>query len=1267
MKASFLRALVRHAALALAALALPAAAAVHEDDWFRVETPDKMTPGSGFQVKVTLKKDLGADENVSVAMHRFKPDGAWRDTGEWRPPQTIKKGETKVYAFTAKWAEDVGYFGPLVFSAPNGDWNKATHKIFCGKIVWAMTAEQAAEKKKAEEARAARARPPEGITYKKSWIQPRGLFKPGTDEPVKELREGDSFEVVADYYLDPSEYWNDKCHVVAFPCGPWIDNPDGVYEKSSHHVGYEGLGWSFKPVTPGKGTVRFRQTLKRAYRYNSLFYHVRFRGGDDKDFPWTKTCGAPAIARHLDGLDLVADTAGGLFVAGREKPVLDLVAAAGSTAGAPVAITVCALDSDGKLEEVGTAMAAMPTEGATAKVDLSGVVGNRLGCFLAEGRCGDKTVDAFFGVIPDVDKALGGKRAPFGATDLHTELECETAAKLGFSVNRMFTGWGGLVPQRGEYRFDGLSASMDRQLRHGIRPWLMLIGASEWVLPPDVHSPGFEPYPFDEAGWRESIRAISQKFGNRVYGIEWLNEIVPGSKSKDPVADYRRFCEIGAEELHKVNPKAKSILAGGLWPRNFRLDLLGAGIDQCIDVLPIHYGSYEGAKEALADAASGGVKSVWNDESASGISVWRMPGREALERSVLMSRYVMRAWPEQLAAGVDGIIYFGGEANPAGNWKYLLDDHTPRPVAATLAVMSAKLGDARPVGVYYAEPGARVVVFEKPDGSALAVVGSLNGDPSSAPVEVKLIAPAGSTIVRTDHQGNATTLSADGRDVVTVKAGAMPAFYEGLPLGPLAIRCALEIDGQDPVAPKPSVNFVKGADPQLRVSVRNPLRVPVKGGFSIAIGGGDGGRTQPFELAPGASGHFVVDIPPASLPAGPAEAEVRLAWKAGASGDTLRRAFAVDTVDPATLGNLLANGSFEEGKKDWHGGGRVVDLPGGRPGEDGRALSLDHSEGYVQCLQKVPNPAPGRELLYTAWVRTDNMYAGSNLSLYRKDGRGRDYYIPDVFCAPKDSAGAWQFMVKAIGTKPDDTTVQVQPVARGKDGAALYDHVRLTVRDGSDWAAEAYRTARPKAIDGDLSDWDFADPLPLLCGNQIASEGGYKWTPENLSGVAQLAWDADSLYLAVRVRDDVHAAQTGEKTLEGDALQIGLHPANRIPGTENRAIEWHVSAASPGSGSGKHTVFRPAAHAAGLASGQLAKDSSTYEIAVKRAGKDTCYELRIPWTEAGGLRPQPGVRLGLSLRLLDADNGPARGAAAWGRGLAPSWSPGSFGSLVLLP
>ena len=1267
MKHALHRSFLAAALCAAALFAPPAGAGVHEDDWLRVETPDKVKPGSTFEIKVSLKKDLGQNENVSVAVHTFKPDGAWRDTGQWRPPQTFKKGETATYVFAAEFADDLGSFGPLVFTAPNGNWDKQTHVLFCGRISWEMTAEQAEKKKKEEEAAAARRKPPEGITYKKSWLQPRGCFKPGTDEPMAEVHEGESFEIVADYYLDPSEYWNDKCHVVAFGCGPWIDNPDGVHEKGRRHVDYPGLGWGFQAIKPGKGTVRFRQTIQKLYRYNSLFFHIRFRGGDDRDFPWTTTCSAPRLVRPLKGIDLIAPTAGGLFVAGREKPVLDLVAASDAKAGATVAIKVSALDTDGKLEEVGTATATIPAPGQTVKVDLSGVVGKRLGCFLAEGRGGDAKVDSFFGVIPDVDKALGGKRAPFGATDLHTEMECEAAAKLGFSVNRMFTGWGGLVPKRGEYRFDGLSASMDRQLKNGIQPWLMLTGAPEWVLPPHVHSPGFEPYPFDEDGWRESIRAIAQKFGKRVYGIEWLNEIVPGSKSSDPVSDYKRFCEIGAEELHKVNPKAKSILAGGLWPRNFRLDLLGAGIGKSIDILPIHYGSYGGAAEALADAAAGGVSSVWDDENACGISVWGMEGREALERSSIQSMQVMRSWPEQLVAGVDGIIYFGGEANPAGNWKYLLDDHTPRPVAATLAVLSAKLGDARPVGGYYAEPGARVLVFERKDGTALAVVGSVNGNPAAPPVDVKIPATPGTTVVRTDHQGNATEMSVGDGNAIAVAAGAMPAFYEGLPLSRLAVRCALSVDGQGPLTSKPSVGFVKGADPQLRVAVRNPLRAPVEGALNVAIAGKPAVR-KPFKLAAGENAHYVLDIPPEALPDGPSEAVVAVAWKApkAEKADKAARSVAVDTVDPATLGNLLANGGFENGKDGWIGNGSIVELPGGRPGEEGHALSLDHAPGYVQCFQRIHNPTPGRDLLYTAWMRTDNMYAGSNMGFFQKNGGHYDLYIPDVFCAPKDSFGAWQLMIKVAGSVPDNADAQVQPVARGEKGTALYDNLRVTAYDGSDWAAEAHRTGKPRTIDGDLSDWDFADPIPLLCANQMVAEGGYKWTPENLSGIAQLAWDADALYLAVKVRDDVHVAQTGDKTLSGDALQIGLHPVNRLPGTEGAAIEWYVSSASPGGGSGQHTVFRPAAHSAGLSSGQLAKDSSVYEVAVKRAGKDTCYELRIPWGDAGGVRPQPGTRLGLSLRLTDADNGAGRGAASWGRGLDP-WSPGAFGSLVLLP
>ena len=68
-------------ALVIAGTALALNAAVHEDDWLKVETPDKVAPDSAFQVKVTLKKNLGPNENVTVAMHTFKPDGGWMGTG----------------------------------------------------------------------------------------------------------------------------------------------------------------------------------------------------------------------------------------------------------------------------------------------------------------------------------------------------------------------------------------------------------------------------------------------------------------------------------------------------------------------------------------------------------------------------------------------------------------------------------------------------------------------------------------------------------------------------------------------------------------------------------------------------------------------------------------------------------------------------------------------------------------------------------------------------------------------------------------------------------------------------------------------------------------------------------------------------------------------------------------------------------------------------------------------------------------------------------
>ena len=59
----------------------------------------------------------------------------------------------------------------------------------------------------------------------------------------------------------------------------------------------------------------------------------------------------------------------------------------------------------------------------------------------------------------------------------------------------------------------------------------------------------------------------------------------------------------------------------------------------------------------------------------------------------------MTQWTDELAAGCDKLIYFGGEGDAIGNSDYLLSDLTPLPVAATLAVFAAKTFHAAPVGV----------------------------------------------------------------------------------------------------------------------------------------------------------------------------------------------------------------------------------------------------------------------------------------------------------------------------------------------------------------------------------------------------------------------------------------------------------------------------------------------------------------------------------------------------------------------------------------
>jgi hypothetical protein len=161
--------------------------------------------------------------------------------------------------------------------------------------------------------------------------------------------------------------------------------------------------------------------------------------------------------------------------------------------------------------------------------------------------------------------------------------------------------------------------------------------------------------------------------------------------------------------------------------------------------------------------------------------------------------------------------------------------------------------------------------------------------------------------------------------------------------------------------------------------------------------------------------------------------------------------------------------------------------------------------------------------------------------------------------------------------------------------------------------------------------------------------------------------DARGLHFAAEVRDDKQSAlSTGENTLSGDSIALAIHPANRSAEKNDKAFVYYLSAASPGGGSGTHTLYRPAARSGGLSSGQLAKDSSVYEMAVHREGTLTTYELMIPWHELGGISPTFGTKFGISLQLNDNDGYGRVASMTWGDGLEPAWNPGAFGVATIV-
>ncbi len=145
----------------------------------------------------------------------------------------------------------------------------------------------------------------------------------------------------------------------------------------------------------------------------------------------------------------------------------------------------------------------------------------------------------------------------------------------------------------------------------------------------------------------------------------------------------------------------------------------------------------------------------------------------------------------------------------------------------------------------------------------------------------------------------------------------------------------------------------------------------------------------------------------------------------------------------------------------------------------------------------------GQTYLYTFWARNQNMDAGSNLTLHLANGRDVQMFDMEVIYCGQDNP-FWQIFTCRKKMPPDARSASFLPLANGK-GWATFDNVRVTLYQGSDYAAEAHRAKTPPRLGASLEGWNRECPIPLIGRNQLTYQApGYGWTPDNLSGVAYL-------------------------------------------------------------------------------------------------------------------------------------------------------------------
>jgi hypothetical protein len=263
------------------------------------------------------------------------------------------------------------------------------------------------------------------------------------------------------------------------------------------------------------------------------------------------------------------------------------------------------------------------------------------------------------------------------------------------------TGWGGVEPAKGQWKWDILDAQMDFLTQHNFVFGGMLQGNPIWSRA-DPNKKGNAGLPTNNIpGWSEYVTGLVKHVNGRIEYWEVWNEPPNGvGKDKTP-ADYATIVSSAYDAAKAVDPNC----AVGLCCKSADIDYLDnvirAGAKDHFDYISMH--PYEvlgtimkvpGSESIFMHMAPTLRKMLAaQDPSKVNAPIWLTElGYDAKKSAPMQAYALVKAYTMAIAQGINCVSWFEGMDGDSGPMGLLEASGTPRPSYTAMAQMIQRIG-----------------------------------------------------------------------------------------------------------------------------------------------------------------------------------------------------------------------------------------------------------------------------------------------------------------------------------------------------------------------------------------------------------------------------------------------------------------------------------------------------------------------------------------------------------------------------------------------